>query len=79
MAENEHFSTVSITQWPERAVSMEFSAREPVPVCISLCEPICAESDYTIEVDIFSLPVAAVTVRGMTRLFNCAEKPPVTT
>jgi len=56
-------------------MNMALSAREPVPLCISICEPICAQSDYTISLDIFDQPVARVLVRGLTRIFNCREAP----
>jgi hypothetical protein len=76
MADDQSLRTVKIVQWPEHAFALthNFSAREPVPVCISVCEPICAQSEYTIGIEIFDRPVAAITVRGMTRLFNCGEK-----
>ena len=57
-------------------MNMSVSARQPVPLCISLCEPICARSDYTVGIAIFDNPFASITVRGMTRLFNCKEEPP---
>jgi hypothetical protein len=53
-----------IVQWPEQHIKL----------CVSLCEPICVQSDYTIGIDVFDRPVASITVRGMTKLFNCAEK-----
>jgi hypothetical protein len=56
-------------------MSMSVSARQPVPLCISLCEPICARSDYTIGIAIFDNPFASITVRGLTRFFNCKEEP----
>jgi hypothetical protein len=59
-------------------MNMNVFARQPVPVCISLCEPICARSDYTIGVAIFDNAFASITVRGLTRLFNCKEDLPVT-
>lgn len=54
---------------------MDVRAREPVPLCISICEPICAKSDYTISFDIFDQPVGRILVRGMTRIFNCRDEP----
>jgi hypothetical protein len=57
-------------------MNMSVSARQPLPLCISLCEPICARSDYTIGIAIFDNPFASITVRGLTRLFNCKEEPP---
>jgi hypothetical protein len=49
--------------------------RDTVPVCIKLCEPICADSRYEIGIDIFERPVAKITIGGVTRFFNCREKP----
>src|SRR5712691_10245309 len=52
-------------------MNMHIMAREVIPLCIKVCEPICARSEYTIGIDIFDRPVAAITVRGQTRFFNC--------
>lgn len=57
-------------------MAMNVLAKETIPVCIKLCEPICVESNYTIGIDIFDRPVAAITLRGLTRLFNCREQEP---
>jgi hypothetical protein len=57
-------------------MQMNVAAREVIPVCIQVCEPICAESNYTIAIDIFDRPVAAITIKGLTRLFNCGDKQP---
>jgi len=56
-------------------MNMHVEAREPVPLCISICEPICARSEYQITFDIFDQPVGRIVVRGMTRLFNCDDEP----
>lgn len=55
-------------------MAMLMSSRDPVKLCISVCEPICAQSEYTIGIDIFDRPVASITVRGTTKLFNCSDK-----
>ncbi|MDX6400571.1 MAG: hypothetical protein QOF27_1177 [Gaiellaceae bacterium] len=55
-------------------MGMNLSARDVIPVCIKVCEPICAESAYTIAIDIFDRPVAAITIKGLTRLFNCGDE-----
>jgi hypothetical protein len=62
-------------------MDMNFRAREVVPLCIQVCEPICADSEYTIAIDVFERPVAAITIKGRTRLFNCRDdkQPPVVT
>lgn len=54
-------------------MDMNLAARDVVPVCIKVCEPICAASEYTIAIDVFDRPVAAITIKGLTRLFNCAD------
>ena len=59
-------------------MDMKVTVKETIPVCIKLCEPICAKSDYTIGINIFDNPFASITVRGMTKLANCREEPPVT-
>jgi hypothetical protein len=58
---------------PLRA-DLSVAAPRAVPLCISLCEPICARSDYEITFDVFGNHVATITVRGMTRLFNCRDE-----
>lgn len=78
MADNN--DTVNIVTWPKDPLNINASGdatltiRNEVPICIKLCEPICAKSEYTIGVTIFDRPVATITVAGVTRLFNCDEK-----
>ena len=55
-------------------MAMNLVAKDTIPVCIKLCEPICAKSDYTIGITIFDRQVATITIRGLTRLFNCLEE-----
>jgi hypothetical protein len=59
-------------------MNMNLAARETIPVCIKVCEPICAASEYTIAIDIFDRPVAAITIKGLTRLFSCGDENPRT-
>ncbi len=54
-------------------MDMNLAAKGIIPVCIQVCEPICAESEYTIAIDVFDRPVAAITIKGLTRLFNCRD------
>lgn len=54
-------------------MGMAVSAKEPIPVCIKVCEPICARSSYRIGITVFDQPVAQIAVQGETRLFNCDE------
>jgi len=81
---------ITITAWPKEPanvvvqtnpdrpfnvdMNMNLLAREVIPICIKVCEPICARSEYTIGIDIFDRPVAAITVKGQTRLFSCKEE-----
>jgi hypothetical protein len=73
-------ANVTLSTNPEQplqvAMNMTLAAREPVPVCIALCEPICARSDYTVGIHIFGNPVATIDVSGMTRLFACGDRGP---
>ena len=55
-------------------MNMNLMARNTIPVCIDVCKPICAQSEYTIGIEIFDRPVALITLRGQTRIFNCDEK-----
>ncbi|HML24435.1 MAG TPA: hypothetical protein PKD09_22465 [Aggregatilinea sp.] len=69
---------VIVASLPERplqvAMNMALRAAEPVPLCISLCEPICIDSSYTIGITIFDRPVISITIRGRTRLSGCREE-----
>jgi hypothetical protein len=73
-------ATVVVQTAPERPLdvrmAMDVSAERPLPICISVCEPICAESNYTVGIEIFDRPVMTITVRGITRLFNCRDEGP---
>jgi len=73
-------TTINIASWPKEpaAVNMSMDStlalKSEVPLCIRLCEPICAKSDYSIGITIFDRPVATIAISGVTRLFNCEEK-----
>jgi hypothetical protein len=54
-------------------MDMKLSVKDTVPVCVRLCEPVCAKSDYTISVNIFDRPVGSISIKGLTKLFNCLE------
>jgi hypothetical protein len=81
--------SISFTERPARVIvssdpkqpvavdmDMKVSARSPIPVCIKLCEPICARSDYTIGINIFDNPFASINLRGLTKFGSCDEQPP---
>src|SRR5215472_13489554 len=55
-------------------MNMLMRSTDAVRLCISVCEPICAQSEYTIGIEIFDRPVAAITVRGLTKFFNCPDR-----
>lgn len=73
-------TTIIISRWPAEPASVnvsmdsQVSFKSELPVCIRLCEPICARSDYNIGITIFDRPVATISVSGLTRLYNCDEK-----
>jgi hypothetical protein len=58
------------------AVDMNMSLRalEALPLCIKLCEPLCAESNYVIGISLFDRPIISITVRGVTKLASCREE-----
>lgn len=72
--------TVHIVEWPKEPLSMNaamdatLTVRGEVPVCIRVCEPICARSEYSIGITIFDRPVATISIAGETRIYNCDEK-----
>lgn len=70
---------VIVSTDPERPLAvdmdMQVTAREAIPICIKLCEPICARSDYTIGINIFDNPFASIDIRGMTKIQNCRDEP----
>jgi len=70
-------ANVIIQNWPKSPMNvdmdMHLKVKEPVPVCISLCEPVCAKSDYTISINILDRPLGSISIKGITKLFNCFE------
>jgi len=55
-------------------MAMKVVAKETIPVCIKVCEPICAESNYVIGITIFDHHVGSITIKGVTRFFNCEKE-----
>ena len=49
------------------------SARQALPLCLSLCEAICADSDYQVDITLFDRPVMTIRLRGRTRFFSCGD------
>jgi hypothetical protein len=76
-------NTVRIAAWPDQPLAVRQSTeqtvhfRGEVPVCIRVCEPICARSDYSIGITLFDRPVATITVSGATRIENCGRPPSI--
>lgn len=64
---------VKIVSFPDLNMAMNLTAREPVPVCIKVCEPICARSEYVVSIEIFDRPVATIKLAGQTTIFNCRD------
>ena len=68
--------TLSTLQERPLAVSMNMllSAVEEWPLCLSLCEPVCAESEYTLQIQIFDRPVITIRIEGLTNIFATHEE-----
>lgn len=47
---------------------MLLSAPRAIPICLSLCEAICADSDYVVAITLFDRPIISIRLRGRTRL-----------
>jgi hypothetical protein len=54
-------------------MAMNVSAKEAVPVCIKVCEPICARSEYVVSIEIFDRPVATIKLVGQTTIGPCRD------
>jgi hypothetical protein len=71
-------ANVSVSSSGERplvvAMGLNLAARQPFPVCIRLCEPICVDSDYQIGITLFDRPIITISVKGRTRIYNCGEE-----
>jgi len=55
-------------------MAMRIGVRDMIPVCLKLCAALCAKSDYQIGITIFDRPVATISIRGLTRLYNCRDE-----
>lgn len=55
-------------------MAMRLGVRDVIPICLQLCDALCAKSDYTIGITVFDRPVATISIRGMTRLFDCRDE-----
>jgi hypothetical protein len=58
----------------DRAIAVDMrailSAGRALPLCLSLCDAICADSDYRIEITLFDRPVVTIRLRGRTRFYS---------
>jgi hypothetical protein len=65
-----------VSEWPKMPldVNMFHNRGETIPICIKVCEPICAESSYKIGINLMGQPFAEIAIRGITKLFNCASE-----
>lgn len=52
---------------------MAVTTPQPLRLCVSPCEPICARSEYEIGIEVFGNPVATFSIRGVTRIENCRD------
>jgi len=75
-------AVVRVSAWPEPPVPVRQTSEQTVsfggevPVCIRVCEPVCARSDYGIGITLFDRPVATIRVSGTTRIDNCGPAAP---
>ena len=57
-------------------MKMRVSTEDTFPVCVKLCEPVCADSSYTVGLEVFDRPVAVIRLRGGTKIFSVGEEEP---
>jgi hypothetical protein len=64
-----------VTAWPKETlnVNMLHNQGRDVPLCIKICEPICAESNYRVSLSLLGQPFIEIVVKGITRLFACKD------
>jgi hypothetical protein len=69
-------ASVLLSSPPEQSVRMDMNiaVKEAIALCVRVCEPICAKSEYTIGISVFDHPVVSIALRGLTRIFNCREE-----
>jgi hypothetical protein len=48
-------------------LNMNLTDGKVLPVCIKLCEPICAESNYKIGITLMGQPFIEIALKGITR------------
>ena len=55
-------------------MDMNLRARNTIPICIKMCEPICADSYYKVGLKLLNQQIGEITLRGRTRIANCEEE-----
>lgn len=67
---------MTINNWPKMPFEMHMLHNDgnPVPLCIKICEPICARSRYKIGINLMGQPFAEIILSGLTTLFNCRDE-----
>lgn len=56
-------------------MNMNLKVVEDIPVCIKICEPVCAVSDYSVGIELLGQPLARINVQGKTILGPCEDQP----
>lgn len=69
-------ANVIVSTDPKKPLIVDLNLRTTEPirhtVCVKVCEPICAKSDYAVGIALRERPIAQISIKGMTRIFNCA-------
>ncbi len=58
-------------------MDMNLKAKEDIPVCIKICEPICAVSDYSVGIEFLGQSIANIRLKGKTKIAHCKDDDPV--
>ncbi len=68
-------ANVVIRSSPRQALdvnmNLNLNAVKRLPVCLSVCEPICIKSGYRVSISIFERPVVSITIKGQTVISSC--------
>ncbi|MCP4680473.1 MAG: hypothetical protein GY854_34315 [Deltaproteobacteria bacterium] len=55
-------------------MDMNLTADKPVQLAVAIKDRLCAVSEYVINITVFERPVASISLRGKTILFNQQEE-----
>jgi hypothetical protein len=60
---------------PEEDTKLEhhFVVKEPIPICVTVCEPICVDSKYRIGFEFLRIPIGSIGIAGRTRISKCSD------